>query len=113
MRVMQITCRDELFMKKPESLASPLSLQAAGDNDFSDEPLLTAKRASKALNLPLYYFTKTAKRKALGLPFYCVNRLVRFRLGELHQWQIAYAHKLQEEQDAAIAVGGTKACFQR
>jgi hypothetical protein len=109
MRVMQITCRDELFMKKPESLASPLSLQAAGDNDFSDEPLLTAKRASKALNLPLYYFTKTAKRKALGLPFYCVNRLVRFRLGELHQWQIAYAHKLQEEQDATLDVGGVNA----
>jgi hypothetical protein len=109
MRVMQITCRDELFMNKPESLASPLSLQAAGDNDFSDEPLLTAKRASKALNLPLYYFTKTAKRKALGLPFYCVNRLVRFRLGELHQWQIAYAHKLQEEQVAPLDVGGANA----
>ena len=109
MRVMQITCRDELFMKKPQSLASPLSLQAAGDNDFSDEPLLTAKRASKALNLPLYYFTKTAKRKALGLPFYCVNRLVRFRLGELHQWQIAYAQKLLKERDAAPEVGGANA----
>jgi hypothetical protein len=109
MRVMQITCRDELFMKKPQSLASPLSLHAAGDNDFSNEPLLTAKHASKALNLPLYYFTKTAKRKALGLPFYCVNRLVRFRLGELHQWQITYAHKLQEEQEAALDVGGANA----
>ena len=109
MRVMQITCSDELFMKKPESLASPLSLQAAGDNDFSDEPLLTAKHGSKALNLPLYYFTKTAKRKALGLPFYCVNRLVRFRLGELHQWQVAYANKLQEQQDLALQDGGANA----
>ena len=109
MRVKQITCRGDYFMNEPESLASPLSLQAAGDNDFSDEPLLTAKRASKALNLPLYYFTKTAKRKALGLPFYCVNRLVRFRLGELHQWQIAYAHKLLEEQDADLQEGGAHA----
>ncbi len=109
MRVTQITCRDELFMNKSESLASPLSLQAAGDNDFSDEPLLTAQDASKALNLPLYYFTKTAKRKALGLPFYCVNRLVRFRLGELHQWQVAYAHKVQEQQDSALQDGGANA----
>ena len=96
-------------MNEPESLASPLSLHAAGDNDFSDEPLLTASRASKALNLPLYYFTKTAKRKALGLPFYCVKRLVRFRLGELHQWQLAYAQKLQEEKNAALDMGGTDA----
>lgn len=109
MRVTQITCRDELFMNKSESLASPLSLQAAGDNDFSDEPLLTAQHASKALNLPLYYFTKTAKRKALGLPFYCVNRLVRFRLGELHQWQVAHANKLQEQQDSALQDGGANA----
>ncbi len=109
MRVMQITCRDELFMNKPKSLASPLSLQAAGDNDFSDEPLLTPEHASKALNLPLYFFTKIAKRKKLGLPFYRFNRLVRFRLGELHQWQIAYAHKLQEEQEAALDAGGSNA----
>jgi hypothetical protein len=96
-------------MNKTESLVSPLSLQAASDNDFSDELLVTAEQASMALNLPLYYFTKTAKRKALGLPFYCVNRLVRFRLGELHQWQIAYAHKLLEEQDAALHEGGAHA----
>ena len=96
-------------MNKSESLASPLSLQAAGDNDFSAEPLLTAQRASAALNLPLYYFTKTAKRNALGLPFYCVNRLIRFRLGELHQWQIACAHQQRAEQDAALQEGGANA----
>jgi len=96
-------------MNKTEPLTSPLSLQAAVDNDFSDEPMVTANRASKALNLPLYFFTKIAKRKDLGIPFYRVNRLLRFRLGELHQWQIAYAHKLQEEQDAAIEVGGANA----
>ncbi len=78
-------------------------------SDFAEDHLVTADQASAALNLPLYYFTKTAKRKALGLPFYCVNRLVRFRLGELHQWQIAYAHKLLEEQDAALQGGGAHA----
>ena len=77
--------------------------------DFAEGFLVTAEQASAALNLPLYYFTKTAKRKALGLPFYCVNRLVRFRLGELHQWQVAYAHKLQEQQDSALQDGGANA----
>ena len=96
-------------MKTPESLVSPLSLQAAGDNDFSDEPMLKAQHASTALNLPLYYFTHCAKRKELGLPFYRVNRLVRFRLGELHQWQITYAHKLLAKHDAASEVGSSHA----
>jgi len=106
MRVKKITCRGDYFMNEPESLASPLSLQAAGDNDFSDEPLLTAKQASKALNLPLYYFNKTAKRRALGLPFYSVNRAIRFRLGELHQWQVKHAHNHLEEQDETLQGGG-------
>lgn len=96
-------------MNKTESLVSPLSLQAASDNDFSDELLVTAEQASMALNLPLYYFTKTAKRQALGLPFYCVNRLIRFRLGELHKWQVAYAQKLLGEKDAALEQEGSNA----
>lgn len=96
-------------MKKTDSLTSPLSLAAAGDNDFNDEPLVTAEQAAKTLNLPMYYFTHTRKRKELGLPFYCVNRLIRFRLGELHQWQMDCANKAREERLAVLEAGGPDA----
>ena len=105
MRVTQITCRDELFMNKSESLASPLSLQAAGDNDFSDEPLLTAQDASKALNLPLYYFIDARKRTELGIPYYSINRMVRYRIRELHKWQVRYAAEQVKHPDASPAGG--------
>ena len=60
-----------------------------------DEPLINAQQASVALNLPLYYFVNTYKRDQLGVPFYAINRLVRYRLNELHKWQVALSAKEQ------------------
>jgi len=60
-----------------------------------DEPLINAQQASVALNLPLYYFVNTYKRDKLGVPFYAINRLVRYRLNELHKWQVALSAKEQ------------------
>ena len=62
---------------------------------YHDEPLINAQQASVALNLPLYYFVNTYKRDKLGVPFYAINRLVRYRLNELHKWQVALSAKEQ------------------
>lgn len=51
------------------------------------ERLLTAQEAAHALALPLYYFTHAHKRRELGVPHYHVNRLVRFKLQEVADWQ--------------------------
>ena len=79
--------------------------------DTTDEPFVTAEQASTALNLPLYYFLDARKRAALGIPYYSISRLVRYRLRELHKWQVRYA----AEQAALVAnqakapVGGAHA----
>lgn len=69
--------------------------------DPSDEPLVTAEQASAALNLPLYYFIDTRKRAEMGIPFYSINRMVRYRIRELHKWQVKYAaEQAQRLKDA-------------
>lgn len=59
--------------------------------EFSDDSFVTAEQASAALNLPLYYFIDTRKRSELGIPYYSISRMVRYRLRELHKWQVRYA----------------------
>ena len=60
------------------------------------EPFINAQQAAVALNLPLYYFVNTYKRAKMGVPFYCINRLVRYRLNELHKWQVALSAQLAQ-----------------
>ncbi len=60
-------------------------------SDFAEDHLVTADQASAALNLPLYYFIDARKRAELGIPYYSINRMVRYRIRELHQWQVKYA----------------------
>ena len=62
------------------------------------DTFLNAQQAAAALNLPLYFFVNTYKRQALGIPFYSINRLVRYRLDELHRWQVGKAAQLAREQ---------------
>ena len=81
------------------ALQSP---SAAGDT--TDEPFVTAEQASTALNLPLYYFLDARKRAALGIPYYSISRLVRYRLRELHKWQVRYA-----VEQSALAANQAKA----
>lgn len=50
------------------------------------EPLVDARHAAFALNLPLYYFTKPKSRDAKRIPFYRIGRTIRFRMSELDQW---------------------------
>ena len=73
-------------------------------SDFAEEHLVTADQASAALNLPLYYFLDARKRASLGIPYYSISRLVRYRLRELHKWQVRYA-----AEQAALAANQAKA----
>lgn len=70
---------------------------------YVGEIFVTAQQASATLNLPLYYFLNTAKRDELGVPHYCINRLVRYRLKELHRWQVRHAARLEQERQVSAA----------
>ena len=76
--------------------------------DFAEDYLVTAEQASAALNLPLYYFIDARKRAELGIPYYSINRMVRYRIRELHTWQVRYAAKQVKSPDAS-PTGGTHA----
>jgi hypothetical protein len=64
-----------------------------------------------ALNLPLHYFNDRRKRAALGIPYYCINRMVRYRIREVHKWQLDYKAKqaAQGQVLGATQVGGRHA----
>jgi len=59
--------------------------------DASIEPMVDAREAADHLNLPLYFLTQQAKRKALKVPHYRIGRLVRFKISELDAWLLATA----------------------
>ena len=74
-------------------------------SDFAEEHLVTADQASAALNLPLYYFIDARKRAELGIPYYSINRMVRYRIRELHKWQVRYAAEQVKHPDASQTGG--------
>jgi len=74
-------------------------------SDFTEDHLVTADQASAALNLPLYYFIDARKRTELGIPYYSINRMVRYRIRELHKWQVSYAAAQVKHSDASQAGG--------
>ena len=76
---------------------------------FSEEPFVNAQQASAALNLPLYYFVNPYKRAKLGIPHYFINRLVRYRLRELHKWQVAMSTQLAAEAEKLSALSSKTA----
>ena len=77
-------------MKKNKPMISPKKKSGHTAADL-DEYLVTAEQASAALNLPLYYFIDARKRAEMGIPHYSINRMVRYRIREVHQWQVKYA----------------------
>lgn len=60
-------------------------------DDHTPESLVDAQTAATHLNLPRYYLTNQAKRKALKVPHYRIGRLLRFRLSELDAWLLETA----------------------
>ena len=76
--------------------------------DFTDEPFVTAEQASTALNLPLYYFIDARKRAEMGIPFYLISRMVRYRIRELYKWQVGYAAR-QAGHTSTAQKGGAHA----
>jgi hypothetical protein len=73
--------------------------------DFAEDYLVTAEQASAALNLPLYYFIDARKRSELGIPYYSINRMVRYRIREFHKWQVRYAAEQVRHADASQTGG--------
>ena len=69
---------------------------------------MTAEQASTALNLPLYYFIDARKRAEMGIPFYLISRMVRYRIRELHKWQVRYAAE-QAQRSGDAESGGAHA----
>lgn len=60
-----------------------------------------------ALNLPLYYFIDARKRAEIGIPHYLISRFVRFRIREVHKWNVARVAK--QKQHLSAAKGGAHA----
>ncbi|MBI5923836.1 MAG: helix-turn-helix domain-containing protein [Betaproteobacteria bacterium] len=59
------------------------------------EPLVDARHAARALNLPRYYFTKPRSRETKKIPFYRIGRTIRFRMSELEAWSAH--HRMQHD----------------
>ena len=54
------------------------------------EPFVDAREAAYTMNLPLYYMTNARQRTKLCIPHYRIGRMVRFKLSELADWQMAH-----------------------
>lgn len=63
------------------------------------EPLVDARHAARALNLPLYYFTKPGSREAKKIPFYRIGRTIRFRMSELDAWSVLHQRPREAGRD--------------
>ena len=50
------------------------------------EPWRNARAAARALDLPLYYFTKPRARRAKRIPHIRIGQMLRFRLSALTNW---------------------------
>ena len=50
------------------------------------EPMIDAKQAACALQLPLYWFGDPKMRTKHRIPHYLLGSLVRFRLRDLRAW---------------------------
>jgi hypothetical protein len=94
-----------VFMKKTKTMISPKRQPAHMAADFAEDYLVTAEQASAALNLPLYYFIDARKRAELGIPYYSINRMVRYRIRELHKWQVRFAAEQVRHADASQTGG--------
>jgi hypothetical protein len=47
----------------------------------------------------------------MGIPYYCINRMVRYRIREVHKWQLEYKAKQAAHGQVlgATQVGGRHA----
>lgn len=57
------------------------------------EPMVDARHAARALNLPFHYFLKPASRRLHKIPHYRIGRTVRFRLSELQVWSARFRQR--------------------
>jgi hypothetical protein len=60
--------------------------QSAKQEASQVEPFVDAREAAYTMNLPMYYLTNAMQRKKMGIPFYRLGRMIRFKLSELEVW---------------------------
>lgn len=60
-------------------------------NQILTERLVDAREAAYCLKVPIYLLTHPKERQRLGLPHYCVGKMVRFKVSELMAWMQAKA----------------------
>ncbi|MDH2917318.1 MAG: hypothetical protein PXX77_10650 [Gallionella sp.] len=60
--------------------------QSAKQEASPVEPFVDAREAAYTMNLPMYYLTNATQRKKMGIPFYRLGRMIRFKLSELEGW---------------------------
>lgn len=82
-------------LKEPIHRDSPHRSSHDSSNTF--ETLLSSEQAAVMFNLPFYYFRNPYKRKKLQIPHYYINKLVRYRLGELRVWHAQLGELLAEQ----------------
>lgn len=91
--------------------APPTPVQSASKAVTEDGPgiptdgdLINSIEASHLTKLPISYFTQATLRNELGIPHYYVGRLVRFKLKELRQREMAVARKAFDIPDAPACI---------
>lgn len=108
MRAVHAACRDDFFMKTQKQTNSPSLWSAPSAREALNEPLITGEQVAVALNLPLYYFNDRRKRAAMGIPYYCINRMVRYRIREVHKWQVEYTAKRKAHVQTHVQMPATQ-----
>ena len=86
--------------------------RSSHDSSNTFETLLSSEQAAVLFNLPFYYFRNPYKRKKLQIPHYYINKLVRYRLGELRVWHAQLGELLAEQAKEAQNQIATKTARQ-
>ncbi len=64
------------------------------------EPMIDAREASYAMNLPYYWFADQRMRALKRIPHYVLCGSLRFRLSELQRWQELHAARSDRQSES-------------
>jgi len=66
-------------------------------NALNSEPMVTAQAISQQFALPPSWLLRRAQREALGIPYYHIGHVLRFRQSEVEAWVKARATVIEPE----------------
>lgn len=64
------------------------------------EYLIDARQAALMFNIPTHWLSQAQQRHKRNIPYYRVNKLIRFKPNELHAWMEAQQPSAEEAADA-------------